>query len=189
MAFLKVQKLVKDGDKVVSGSAAIVNTKYVPGAKYHAKHTVLENLGKVLYLSEDRKEGIFQSPTRGLVQYNVQSNQFSDVAVDDPRIAHRAPSPVTLPVTHTVFGDVYLFLTFLKNDGLLGVLKRVFQKNRDYQRLVGHVIHGVLKDGSKIHCNDFLTKSFASYLLDKVNLESFQSVLSSIRSWAPIRQR
>lgn len=175
MAFLKVQKLVKDGDKVVSGSAAIVNTKYVPGGKYHAKHTVLENLGKVLYLSEDRKEGIFQSPTRGLVQYNVQSNQFSDVAVDDPRIAHRASPPVTLPVTHTVFGDVYLFLKFLKNDGLLGVLKRVFQKNRDYQRLVGHVIHGVLKDGSKIHCNDFLTKSFASYLLDEVNLESFQS--------------
>ena len=41
MAFLKVQKLVKDGDVIVSGSAAIVGTVYVPGAKYHAKHTVL----------------------------------------------------------------------------------------------------------------------------------------------------
>lgn len=173
MAFLKIQKLVEEQGKIVSGSAALVDTEYVPGGKYHAKHKVLEKLGKVLYLREDRREGIFQSPTRGIVLFNVDSQQFADVAPDDPRIAHRVSAPRAL--VHTVFGDAYLLLKFLKKEGLLSVLGHVFHKNRDYQRLMGHVLHGVLKDGSKIHCNDFLAKSFVSYLMDEVNLDSFQS--------------
>lgn len=173
MAFLKIQKLVKEHDKVISGSAALVDTEYVPSAKYHAKHKVLEKLGKVLYLREDKREGIFQSPTRGIVLFNVDTQQFADVAPEDPRIAHRISAPRAL--VHTVFGDAYLLLKFLEKDELLSVLRRVFPKNRDYQRLMGHVLHGVLRDGSKIHCDDFLTKSFVSYLMTDVNLDSFQS--------------
>ena len=44
MAFLKVQKLVKDGDTIVGSSVTIVGTAYVSRARYHAKHTILENL-------------------------------------------------------------------------------------------------------------------------------------------------
>lgn len=173
MSFLKIQKLVRDQGKVVGGSASLVDTEYVPGAKYHAKHKVLERLGKVLYLSKDRREGIFQSPTRGIVLYNVDSQQFADVDSNDPRIAHRLP--VSQPLVHTVFGDAYLLLKFLKKERLLSVLKQVFQKDRDYQRMMGHVLHGVLRDGSKIHCDDFLSKSFVSYCLDEVSLNSFHS--------------
>lgn len=44
MAFLKVQKLVKDSDTIVGSSVTIVGTAYVSRARYHAKHTILENL-------------------------------------------------------------------------------------------------------------------------------------------------
>ena len=76
MAFIKAQKIVRDENGVItSGSAAIVDTVYIStGRKNHSKHKVREKLGKVLYLSEDRKSGIFMSPTRGLVEYNALSN-------------------------------------------------------------------------------------------------------------------
>ena len=172
MTFLKIQKLVKHDDKIVSGSASIADTEYVPGAKYHARHKVLERLGKVLYLRDDRREGIFQSPTRGLVLYNADTQQFTDIEPDDPRIAHRIFSR---PLAHTVFGDAYLLLRFLKKSGLLTVLKQVFPKKRDYQRLMGHILHGVLRDGSRIHCSDFLAKSFVSGLINEVSIDSFKS--------------
>ena len=65
MAFIKAQKIVRDENGVItSGSAAIVDTVYIStGSKNHSKHIVREKLGKVLYLSEDRKSGIFMSPT------------------------------------------------------------------------------------------------------------------------------
>lgn len=44
MAFIKVQKLVRDGNKIISGSASIVDTRYVPSDKYHAKHSVIESV-------------------------------------------------------------------------------------------------------------------------------------------------
>ena len=60
MAFIKAQKIVRDENgTITSGSAAIVDTAYVStGQKNHSKQTVREKLGKVLYLSEDRKSGI-----------------------------------------------------------------------------------------------------------------------------------
>ena len=52
------------------------------------------------------------------------------------------------PEIHTVFGDSYLFLCFLKNEGILDILRTVFSKNRDYERILCHAIHRDLKDGS-----------------------------------------
>ena len=81
MAFIKIQKLVRDNSgKIISGSAAIVDTEYVKtGNKSHCKHIVREKLGKVLYISEDKKSGIFISPTRGLVEYNSVSDSFNEI--------------------------------------------------------------------------------------------------------------
>ena len=173
MAFIKVQKLVKDGSKIVSGSASLVDTKYVAGQKYHAKHSVIEKLGKILYLSDDRKFGIFISPTRGLISYDVKQNLFGEISSNDPRISDEVVP--TKPLVHTVFGDLYLLLKFLEKRGLFPVLRNVFPKKNDFERLLGHIFHGVLKDGSKIHCDDFLRKSVASYLLSNLNLDSFKS--------------
>ncbi len=74
MAFIKAQKVVYDEKgNITSGSAAIVDTKYVStGKASHSQHVVREKLGRVLYLSEDRKRGIFLSPTRGLVEYDAR---------------------------------------------------------------------------------------------------------------------
>ena len=73
MAFIKAQKIVRDDSgAVISGSAAVVDSVYVKtGSNSHSRQEVREKLGKVLYLSEDKKVGIFLSPTRGLVEYNA----------------------------------------------------------------------------------------------------------------------
>lgn len=175
MPFIKTQKIVRGEDgSIQSGSAAIVDTVYDKNSpKYHAKHTVRERLGKVLYLAEDKRSGIFSSPTRGLVFYSAAADRFDAVESNDPRIsATYQPGPLLI---HTVFGDTYLLLKFLEKQGLIPVLKSVFQKKSDFLRLLGHSFHGVLRDGSRINVRDFLEKSFLSYLLDGVNLESMRS--------------
>ncbi len=91
MAFIKAQKIVRDKNNIiVSGSAAVVDSVYVRnGQKNHCKHEVREKLGKVLDLSEDGRRGVFLSPTRGLVQYDANSDSFESVDKDDPRVKNR----------------------------------------------------------------------------------------------------
>lgn len=174
MAFIKTQKLMQDENgNIKSGSASIIDTQYVTQGPYHAKHSVREKLGKVLWLSEDKKSGIFISPTRGLVEYSAMSDAFSSVDKDDERIGGAKAFPETQ--IHTVFGDSYLLLCFLEKEGLLSVLRSVFQKKEDYERVLCHILHGILKDGSKISCDNFIMKSFASYVLPDVPESSLKS--------------
>ena len=174
MAFIKVQKLVRNEEgEIQSGSAAIVDTTYDKSVPHGVKHSVVEKLGKVLFYDKSLKVGIFNSPTRGLVEYSSATNTFSDVSTTDPRLPkHFLPRE---PLIHTVFGDVWFLLNFLKNNGLLDILTGLFTKQADIQRLVCHVLHGVLKDGSRISCEDFITKSFASYLTKDISLHSLKS--------------
>lgn len=174
MPFIKAQKVIYDENgKISSGSAAIVDTYYGDFGTYHAKHTVREKLGKVLWLSDDKRRGIFMSSTRGLVEYNADTDVFSPVDRNDDRLMGTETFPETR--IHTVFGDSYMLLKFLENEGLMKILRDVFQTNPDYERLLCHIIHGVLKDGSKITCDNFLMKSFASYLFPDVPLSSLKS--------------
>ncbi len=175
MAFIKAQKVIRDEDgMIISGSASIVDTAYVStGSKNHSRHTVREKLGKVLYLSEDRKSGIFMSPTRGLVEYNAVTDTFEGVDRDDARISKQELFPST--EIHTVFGDVFWFLSFLEKCGLIDVLRTVFPKDEAYERVLCHVLHGILKDGSRISCDNFLRKSFASYIMKDVPVASLHS--------------
>ena len=175
MAFIKAQKIVRDENgTITSGSAAIVDTAYVStGQKNHSKQTVREKLGKVLYLSEDRKSGIFMSPTRGLVEYDSVSDTFESVDRDDPRIRSKELFPDT--EIHTVFGDSYLLLHFLEKCGLIRILRAVFPKDEAYERVLCHLLHGILKDGSRISCDNFLRKSFASYILRDIPASSLHS--------------
>ena len=72
MPHIKYQKLVYNPDKTIkSGSAAIVDTVYDSKRKGKCYHPVKEKLGKVFWLSEDKRSGIFLSPTRGLVMYDA----------------------------------------------------------------------------------------------------------------------
>ena len=174
MAFIKVQKLVLSEDgNVVSGSAAVVDTVYDSSVKGRSRHRVRERLGKVISISDDRKCGIFLSPTRGLVEYDSEKDLFAEVGRDDRRIAGLELFPE--PETHTVFGDSYLILSFMEKTGITALLRSVFTKDEDFQRVLAHICHTVAKDGSHISCDDFVSRSFLSYVVPDVTLHSLYS--------------
>lgn len=174
LGFIKTQKITLDENgKIVSGSASIVDTVYGNYGAYHSKQQVRERLGRVIYLSKDKRSGIFLSPTRGLVRYEADSDTFTPVASDDPHILEVPESRP--PEIHTVFGDAYLFLSFLQKSGLNAVLKKVFDKKDDYQRVICHLAHSILRDGGRISCQNFIAKSFLSYLVSDVANSSLLS--------------
>jgi hypothetical protein len=78
-----------------------------------------------------------------VVEYDTNSDTFKDVDRNDSRISGFEIFPK--PDAHTVFGDAYLLMEFSKKQGLIGVIKSVFQKNETTQRLLCHVLHGILK--------------------------------------------
>ena len=114
------------------------------------------------------------SPTRGLVEYNAATDTFSSVERDDQRVKDR---PEVFPQTevHTVFGDSYLLLKFLEKAGLIQILRTVFQKDSDYERVLAHIVHGIMRDGSRITCDNFIAKSFAAYVLNDIPVSSLRT--------------
>ena len=174
MAFIKVQKLVRDEKgNIVSGSAAVMDTIYGSFGSYHAKHTVRERLGKVISLSADGKSGVFISPVRGLVEYDAVADSFKSIEKNDARLEGEDLFPE--PNTHTVFGDSYLLLKFLEKLLYLALLRDVFQENEQYERVLAHILYGILKDGSMITADNFISKSFASYILPDVAVSTLKS--------------
>ena len=175
MAFIRVQKLVRDTDgNITSGSAAIKESRYVKdGGKFHSRQIVRERLGKVVWLSHDGKSGIFLSPQRGLVSYDSVSDSFDEVGRDDKRLSGNVE---VFPETevHTVFGDAYLLMNFLVKTGMADILKETFPEESDRQRVLCHILHGILRDGSRIGCDCFMEKSFASYILGDIPFASLR---------------
>ena len=214
MPFIRTQKLVyNDAGKIVSGSAAIVDVSYVASAeKYKSKQMVRERLGKVIEMYGKRR-GLFQSPTRGLVIYDADTDSFSDQVTRDELDAlrekgnARVKDDVTTGETerknevktaaeqigdnekhlnavsdifpesdvHTVFGDTYLLIEIMKKTGIWKVISEVFTNTADKQRILCHILHCLLRDGSKISCEDFVAKSFAVYCVSDIPLHSLKS--------------
>lgn len=180
MAFIRTRKLKYDTDnKIISGTAAIIESHYIPGnVKHHSKQVVREKLGKVVELYSN-KRGLFLSPTRGLVIYDSELDEFSEpITRDDISMAVTKPeiSEMIFPEVniHTVFGDAYLLLEVLEKTGLLRVLRKAFPEKIFLERFLCHMLHGILKDGSRITCDDFIAKSFASYITRDVPLPSLK---------------
>lgn len=174
MPCIKVQKLVKDENgSILSGSASVVESVYNPKIKGKSQKKVMERLGKVVYINPEHNCGIFLSPTRGLIQYDSKKNEFSDVSPDDPRIDD--PKLFVEPEVHTLFGDTYLIFAFLKKCGMVQVLRESFPKDSDYEKVLCHIIHGICRNGSHISCDDFYTRSFASYALPDIPVEKLGS--------------
>ena len=180
MAFIRTRKLRYDSNnKIVSGTAAIIESHYIPGkVKNHSKQQVREKLGKVIEMYSN-KRGLFLSPTRGLVIYDSEADQFSDpitkeeikAVTSEPETQKRVFPEANV---HTVFGDAYLMLEILKSTGLMGVLHNAFPKKLFMERLLCHMLHGILKDGSRITCDDFIAKSFLSYITGDIPLSSLK---------------
>jgi len=174
MAFIRVQNLKYDENGViVRGTASVCGSNYVKEGKYHSAQESKESLGRVIHLAKDKRSGIFMSKTRGLIEYNADLDVFSGVDKSDARIAGLDVFPTT--DVHTVFGDSYLMMKFLKKSSLIDILRTVFPRNPEYERVLCHIIHSVMKDGSRISCDNYISKSFASYALGDIPVASLRS--------------
>lgn len=191
--------------RIVSGSASIIDVTYNPeGEKYKSKQTVRERLGRVVEMYGKRK-GLFQSPTRGLVVYDADADAFSSSQMtrDEYRSSqiekniseevnqkqgvgneHESTSNELYeevggvfpePDVHTVFGDTYLLIEVMKKSGIWKIISGLFQDKADRQRILCHILYGLLRDGSRISCEDFISKSFASYLTRDIPPRSLKS--------------
>ena len=88
------------------------------------------------------------------------------VSADDPRLPH---SVEVTPERHVVFGTIDMFLHFLKNLGYTTLLKEIFPTKQDFQRVICHLAHKFLKDGSHIHVDDFVEKTILSYYATSIS--------------------
>ena len=80
--------------------------------------------------------------------------------IDDPRLEGLIEA-ISLDV-HTVFGDGYLFLNYLKNMGLTPILRKVFSAEQGFQRCIAHLYHARMRNGGRDRCDHFVAKSFVS---------------------------
>ena len=171
MPCIKIQKLVfNDDGSIHSGSASILVSSYDKSIKGHSRKTVREKLGRILYINEGHTCGIFLSPTRGLVDYDAEKDEFAIVGSGDPRLPGLGVFPA--PPVHTVFGDAYLVLGFAEKCGMVSVLRDAFTNTVDYEKVICHLLHTICKDGSKISCDDFFTRSVASCILRDIPVGS-----------------
>ncbi|MBD5559009.1 MAG: hypothetical protein HDQ87_01415 [Clostridia bacterium] len=150
-----------------------METQYNKEASGHSVHTTRKTLGRIVDLAEDRKSGIFLSPTRGLVAYDVGTDEFQNIDARDPRVA-RLPF-VPKDRCHAIFGDVYLLLSLMERSGFLGVLRQVFKETADYERLLLHVVHSFLQDGGSKKCGTFLQQSVLSFILPDIAPSTLRS--------------
>lgn len=158
---------------VVSGTAALVKNTYRQNAngnrlQNHSQQKVIERLGKVVWRDEyDSTIGIFNSPTRGLVFYDLSKDEFIPVNPADPRLKgtkyQNQPARI-----HTCFGDTYLFLSEMAKTPFMNVLREAFPDKVLFQKVLAHLCHDCLKNGSFIKCGEFLVGNWLSYILTDI---------------------
>lgn len=164
MSFIRVQKLRRDKDGIVTqGTASIMKTVYDRERKHGSRQTVIEKLGKVVFFdSATPRKGVFFSQTRGLVEYDADTGAFTEVSPGDPRARHFARPRMAV---HFEFGTADLFLNFMKNSGMTGLLKGVFSEKGDFARVMAHFYHTVMRAGQKVGRDDFVARSLLSRTL------------------------
>ncbi len=180
MSFIKVQKLVRNEDgSVRSGSAVIMDVVYVKDGKYHSKQVQREKLGKIVSLDESKRRGVFLSPTRGLVGYDVVKDCFYDpedgpapdekkaekAAAEKGSASKKAPEGV-----HKVFGDAYLTLEALRSAGVLSRARAMLGDDLLYEGTIVRVMHRIVADGSRIPLGPLVDRSFVSEVFSKESM-------------------
>lgn len=171
MSFLRIQNLKKDADgKIIRGCASIMRTVYDKDNKYKSHQIVIEKLGKILWISEDSKVGIFFNTKRGLFEYNSVNEKFSDVPESDKRIANKI-QPKN-PDIHVNFALSDFFLFSLKKFGFIEIFSKIFTEKSFFERFLCHIFHSIFKNGSHIHTDDFIRKSLFSYYINDLNTDT-----------------
>ena len=136
-------------------------------------HRQKERLGRVVWLSEDRRTGIFRSPTRGIVEYSADDDAFSEVEPEDPRLQGTGLFPE--PQRHVTIGDAYLVLGVMHSCGYIDLLKSIYSSEEEFQRLLAHVLGKVTANGSRTPLDVRTGNSFVSYLIPSVPAGSLRS--------------
>jgi len=163
MTFIRIQNARRDDDgNIVGGSASIVDSLYQKGEGSPCRQVMKESLGRIVFM-EDRKSGIFLSKTRGLVFYDVESDEFRPVDRDDPRL--HASGLVHETCVRTLFGDCDIVLNVMHGCGILRIMRNLAVKDDTlYAKMVFHTLHGALRDGARMGCDRFVERSFVSNL-------------------------
>lgn len=150
------------------GSASIVANRYranPANPKSHCRQVLIENLGSVVWYDAAKKDGVFLSPTRGLVEYDAAEDVFREVGRGDPRIAGLSEG---LPVAEKEFSSAYFLLGLLGKTGLTGPLSDLASalgRRDSAQRIVAHLYCQVMKNGSRETDDVFLRGSALSDVL------------------------
>lgn len=164
--FIRPQKVKRDEDgRILSGSASACRSVYDPTQESgHSRQETVLSLGKVIWLSEDRTHGVFFSKEKGVYEYNVVSDESSEIDNDDPRLdGTRYANQVRQRAT---FGDAYLFLSVLQTrTPFMDVLRKAFPEQKNYQRGLTHFIHECLRNQEAVPCRAFHERSMASFFL------------------------
>ena len=165
--FIRVQNLKRnDAGVIVSGSASVTESVYDPGVKGgHCHQKLVISLGKVIWLSEDKSSGIFDSKDRGIVEYNLNTNSFNEVTLDDERLAG-SKRPLQERI-HTTFGDAYIFFSLVDRSRVFDSLREAFPDESRLERVMIHVMYGCIRNHSGAKCGQFLERSMASYLFQR----------------------
>ena len=175
---IRFRNIKKDDDgTIVSGSADIVEFKYVPNKngdrmKNHTQTRQVEKLGKVIWMDDnDLTVGIFNSPDRGLVFYDLNQDRFTPVSRDDERLANTKHA-LFEPRVHTKFGNTYLFFSQMNEYPVMKAIRTAFQKANEslYETALVHLSHDVLKNGSSIKAGEFYKDSMLSHVLTNVSV-------------------
>ena len=171
MATIKIQKLKMEGTAVKAGSASIVENLYDPKTRA-VVHPVRESLGKILWIADDHRSGIFLSKTRGVVEYDLDTDSFSEVEPGDPRLPKSIEPAIYVA---TSFGDCFLFLKILQDSHLLDVIRCAFPILKDRESVIAHITHGVLRNGSHRTCDNYFVSSAMSHLFTKIHIGSLKA--------------
>ena len=172
--FFKLQGITykDDGETIKSGTATLYKSVYDPNATSgHSRQEKVELLGRVVWLDKAppnaSRVGIFFSPSRGLIEYNLDKDLFTAVRPDDPRLKGTGYEK-TLTI-HTEFGPSYLFFSVLQERTVfLDAIRDSFPEDL-FQKLLAHIAHGCLKNHTAIKCGRYLESSSLSYVLTSIS--------------------
>ena len=164
MTFIRIQNAKKDTEgNIIGGSASIVDSVYQSEGSVRCKQVMRESLGTIVFM-DSRRSGIFMSKTRGLVHYDVDTDEFEHVSKDDSRIPDA--TPMIRDNIRTFFGDCDIVLNVMRDMGITGILRNIaVDDDTFYSKMVCHTLHSVLRDGSRIRCDRFIERTFLSNVI------------------------
>ena len=164
MTFIRIQNAKKDTEgNIIGGSASIVDSVYQSEGSVRCKQVMRESLGTIVFM-DSRRSGKFMSKTRGLVHYDVDTDEFEHVSKDDSRIPDA--TPMIRDNIRTFFGDCDIVLNVMRDMGITGILRNIaVDDDTFYSKMVCHTLHSVLRDGSRIRCDRFIERTFLSNVI------------------------